>query len=148
MNRNQNNYFYKDGISKSILFIQSPLAFASIVTSHDISDKERPVDNFISRERDLSQSFITILIVTGEVFFLLYCCWCFLFFSPCLKAVLCSSSALLTLQWLPEAAAQGRLCALGSLLRSSIVEHRTAPISDFWLSGSHLDRSQDIFLFQ
>lgn len=71
MNRNQNNYFYKDGISKSILFIQSPLAFASIVTSHDISDKERPVDNFISRERDLSQSFITILIVTGEVFF--YC---------------------------------------------------------------------------
>lgn len=148
MKRNQNNYSYKGRISKSILFIPSPLVFASIMTSQDISDKECPVDNFISRERDLSQSFITILIVMGKVTFLLHCCRYFLFFSPCLKAVPCSSSALLTLQGLPEAAAQGRCCALGSLLRSSIVEHRTAPISDFWLSGSHLDRSQDIFLFQ
>lgn len=82
MNRNQNNYFYKDGISKSILFIQSPLAFASIVTSHDISDKERPVDNFISRERDLSQSFITILIVTGEGFFFIVLLLVLFIFQP------------------------------------------------------------------
>lgn len=64
--------------------------------------------------------------------------------SPCLKANLISSSALLTLQWLTQVPARWRFCALGSLLRSSIMKHKTVPISYLQLSNSDLDRSQEL----
>ena len=63
--------------------------------------------------------------------------------SPCVKANLISSSDLLTLQWSTKVPARWKFCVLGSLLRSSIIEYKTTPISYLQLSDSNLDRSQE-----